>query len=421
MAKAKKLPSGSWRALAYSHSEPVCDKDGKPVLDKNGKQKQKRIYESFTSDDPSPAGKREAEFAAAEFQMNKEKKVKNSKKEFTKMKLTEAIDEYIKSREILNRSPTTIHDYRCIQRHAFQDLMDMQLEDIDEVIMQEAINIEAKRPSKRNTKNPKPLSAKRLKNEWGLVSAVLHKYRDDFNFNKIELPEVQPRVVELPPAREVLRIIKDTDIELPVLLAAWLSFSMSEVRGLTKSKSVRGDYITINEVVVDVDNKPLRKSMAKNPTRNRKHRIPQYIKKLIDKVEGDALVNMSGKTLYYKWIRLQDANSMEHITFHDLRHLNASIMALLRVPDKYAQERGGWKSDQVMKKVYMQTFSEEREKVDAVIDDYFEKTLEINNEDIDIQKYKAWLTLFEKPNNKKSLNEFKDYMQHEMQHKIKKP
>ncbi len=421
MAKAKKLPSGSWRALAYSHSEPVFGKDGKPVLDKNGKQKQKRIYESFTSDDPSPAGKREAEFAAAEFQMNKEKKVKNSKKEFTKMKLTEAIDEYIKSREILSRSPTTIQDYRCIQRNAFQDLMDMQLEDIDEVIMQEAINVEAKRPSGRYLKNPKPLSAKRLKNEWGLVSAVLHKYRDDFNFNKIELPEVQPRAVELPPAREVLRIIKGTDIELPVLLAAWLSFSMSEVRGLTKSKSVRGDYITINEVVVDVDNKPLRKSMAKNPTRNRKHRIPQYIKNLIDKVEGDALVNMSGSTLYYRWIRLQDANNMEHITFHDLRHLNASIMALLRVPDKYAQERGGWKSDQVMKKVYMQTFSEERQKVDVVIDDYFERTLEINNENIDIRKYKAWLTLFEKPDNKKSLNEFKDYMQHEMQHEIKKP
>ena len=416
MAKAKKLPSGSWRVLAYSHAEPVFDKNGKPVLDKNGKQKQKRIYESFTSDDPSPAGKREAEFAAAEFQMNKEKKVKNSKKEFTKMKLTEAIDEYIKSREILSRSPTTIQDYRCIQRNAFQDLMDMQLEDIDEVIMQEAINIEAKRPSKRNTKNPKPLSAKRLKNEWGLVSAVLHKYRDDFNFNKIELPEVQPRVVELPPAREVLRIVKGTDIELPVLLAAWLSFSMSEVRGLTKSKSIHGDYITINEVIVDVGNTVVRKDMAKNPTRNRRHRIPPYIKGLIDRVEGDNLVTFNGRELYYRWIKLQDINNMDHITFHDLRHLNASVMALLRIPDKYAQERGGWKSDKVMKKIYMQTFSEEREKVDVVIDDYFEKTLGITDDDIDMKKYKAWLTLYDKPENNQSLNEFKTFMQHEMQH-----
>ncbi|MFR2847146.1 MAG: tyrosine-type recombinase/integrase [Hungatella hathewayi] len=80
---------------------------------------------------------------------------------------------------------------------------------------------------------------------------------------------------------------------------------------------------------------------------------------------------MSGNALYEKWIRLQDKYGMEHITFHDLRHLNASVMALLRVPDKYAQERGGWKSDAVMKKVYMQTFSEERERVDNLIDSYF--------------------------------------------------
>lgn len=131
---------------------------------------------------------------------------------------------------------------------------------------------------------------------------------------------------------------------------------------------------------------PLRKNMAKNPTRNRRHRIPPYIKNLIDKVDGDVLVSISGKALYHRWIRLQDANNMDHITFHDLRHLNASIMALLRVPDKYAQERGGWKSDQVMKKVYMQTFSEERERVDNMMDGYFEEA-----------------------------------MQHEMQHKIKNP
>ncbi len=376
MAKAKKLPSGSWRALAYSHSEPLL-KDGKQVLDKKGKPKQKRIYESFTSDDPSPAGKREAEFAAAEFMLNKGKvKKKKKKKDYGKLKLTEAIDEYIESRKSLNRSPTTIQEYRSMQRNAFQDLMDTLLEDIDEEIIQEAINVEAKRPSKNRTKNPKPISVKRLRDEWGLISSILHKYRRDFDFEEIELPQIVPRVVELPPAREVLRIIKGTDIELPVLLAAWLSFSMSEVRGLTKSKSVRGDYIMINEVVVNVDNKPLRKDMAKNPTRNRRHRIPPYIKGLIDQVEGDVLVSISGHALYHRWIRLQDANKMDHITFHDLRHLNASIMALLRVPDKYAQERGGWKSDQVMKKVYMQTFSEERERIDDIMDGYFEEAMQ---------------------------------------------
>ncbi len=83
MATAKKLPSGSWRCLAYSHTEKVIDP-------KTGKWKDKRIYESFTSDDPSPRGKKEAEAAAALFQLDKEKRPKNN--EHRNMTLSEAID-----------------------------------------------------------------------------------------------------------------------------------------------------------------------------------------------------------------------------------------------------------------------------------------------------------------------------------------
>ena len=369
MAKAKKLPSGSWRCLAYSHTERILD-------EKTGEWKDKRIYESFTSDNPGLQGNREAEAASDVLQAKKSKLLNKRRPDYVNMTLTEAIDKYIESRESLNRSPTTLEDYRLIQRTAFKDLMDMKLKDIDEVILQDSINTEAKRPSKNCVKETKPISAKRLKNEWGLVSAVLHKYTKNIDFDEIELPQITPRNVELPTAQEVFQIVKGTDIELPVLLAMWLSFSMSEVRGLTKSKSISGNYLTIKEVVVDVKGKPIRKDMAKNPTRNRRHRIPPYIKELINNVDGDNLVQISGNVLYHKWIKIQDDHGMSHITFHDLRHLNASVMALLRIPDKYAQERGGWKSDKVMKKIYMQTFSEDRERVDNIIDDYFEQEMQ---------------------------------------------
>jgi integrase len=59
------------------------------------------------------------------------------------------------------------------------------------------------------------------------------------------------------------------------------------------------------------------------------------------------------------------------VTFHDLRHLNASVMLMLGVPDKYAMERGGWSTDHILKSVYQQTFSSERERVDDTIDSYF--------------------------------------------------
>ena len=368
MPTAKKLPSGSWRCLAYSHTEKVYDP-------KTGKMKDKRIYESFTCDDPSPRGKKRAEMDALQFQMSR-KKTPKKREDYTRLRLTEAIDKYIESRENLGRSPTTIQDYRCIQKNGFQDLMDTPLKDIDEDILQEAVSVESMRPSNARRKEPVPISAKRLKNEWGLITAVLNKYRPGLNLAGIELPRVAERTVELPSVSEVMQIIRGTDIELPVLLAMWLSFSMSEVRGLTKSKSISGDYITVCEVVVDVGKEQIRKAEGKTETRLRRHRIPPYIKKLIDQVEGDILVPMTGKALYHKWIRLQDKNGMDHITFHDLRHLSASVMAWLRIPDKYAMERGGWKSDKVMKKIYMNTFSEGRIQVDDMMDEYFEKAMQ---------------------------------------------
>ena len=66
-------------------------------------------------------------------------------------------------------------------------------------------------------------------------------------------------------------------------------------------------------------------------------------------------------------------NGIPYMTFHDLRHVNASVMNMLHIPDKYAQEHGGWSSDYVMKDTYMQTFSKERIKVDDTIDSYFEE------------------------------------------------
>ena len=53
MANAKKLPSGSWRCLVFSHTENVLD-------EKTGELKKVKRYRSFTSDLPGKAGKKEA-------------------------------------------------------------------------------------------------------------------------------------------------------------------------------------------------------------------------------------------------------------------------------------------------------------------------------------------------------------------------
>ena len=67
-----------------------------------------------------------------------------------------------------------------------------------------------------------------------------------------------------------------------------------------------------------------------------------------------------------------EKHGFEGVTFHDLRHINASVMLKLGIPDKYAMERGGWSTTSTLKRVYQETFREDRLAADEKIDNYFE-------------------------------------------------
>ena len=107
---------------------------------------------------------------------------------------------------------------------------------------------------------------------------------------------------------------------------------------------------------------------------NRAIALPDYIAKLIEKEphksDDEFIVKLSYNSLSGSFKKLMLDNGYD-IHFHDLRHLNASVMLLLGIPDKYAMERGGWSTPSVLKSVYQHTFSDERKLVDKRIDDYF--------------------------------------------------
>lgn len=286
--------------------------------------------------------------------------------------LGECIDKYIDSCETL--SPTTVAGYRKIRRTMFQDLMSTPLSAVNTDTLQKAINAEMR----RKTRLGHNVSAKTIKNAYGLVSASL-RYSNGTSY-QVKLPKEDPKFVELPDPAEVMAAIKDTDIELPCMLALWLSLSMSEVRGL-KYSSIRNGCIYIDQVVVDVDGRPVEKKRGKVATRNRVLRVPEPLLVLIKQwtdledyeagfIEDDYLVPYPEYT-----IRRHFNKIFPGLTFHQLRHLNASVMLQLNVPDKYAMERGGWSTPNTMKRVYQHTFSNERLRVDDAIDAYFEQIL----------------------------------------------
>ena len=343
-SKAKKLPSGSYRAVVSYKGA-----DGK------------RHQASFTA-----KTKREAEYMAADFE--KEKERLSDCRAWT---LGQAIDRYIELKRFV-LSQTTIHDYERIRRVCFQSIMDMPLKRINSDILTQAVREEMERKTPHGTTR----SPKSVRNAYGLVSATLGRFMPNSTY-RVDMPRTARQIRTLPQPADIYNAVKGSDIELACLLAMWLSFSQSEVRGLTKSKSIDGDYITIREVMVRVGTENIRKPLAKTDSRLRRHHMPPHIKQLIDQVDGDIIVPYTQSYLLKKLKRLLKQKNVPEISFHDLRHVNASALAALRIPDKYIMDRGGWSTDATMKRVYIETFSEERESVDRKVDDYFESALGI--------------------------------------------
>lgn len=277
-----------------------------------------------------------------------------------------AIEKYIQSSSG-RLSPTTLQGYNSILRNGFGSLLSRRVSAITTNMLQKAVDDECLAVSPRTGK---PYTPKTIANRYGLIATVLHEYAPSLK-TSVRLPEPKELPIHILTPEQIYSVVRGTDIELPVLLSMWLSFSMSELRGLTKSGSIHGDQISVMETVVDVDGKPVRKSGGKEVKRSRTLNLPPYIRSLIDAVPGDVICPLSGQAMYKRFTRLLQANGLPHMTFHQLRHVNASVMAELNIPEKESNDRGGWKSSHVRQRVYTHSFSATRTAADAAIDARF--------------------------------------------------
>lgn len=344
MAQARKLPSGKWRVQVY-------DKEAK-----------KRI--SFTEDT-----ERKANYVALQWQLEQSRKAKVG------MTVGEAINKYIEGRKGVI-SPSTTYNYeKYVEYYISTEFMEVPLSRLNSAIVQNEIHRLSNAISPRTHKKYSP---KTVCNVYGLISGAINEFAPKLEIERT-LPTVPERFIELPMPGDVYNAIKGTDIELPCMLAMWLSLSASEIRGISMN-SIRDGILTIQESVVQIDGVAVHKEAMKEEKRTRRLAIPPYIMGLIEKTEaykkGSGYIETRSVTaIGCRFRRVLRNAGVEHMTFHQLRHMNASVMSWLNVPEKYAQERGGWKTPHTMKRVYQHTFSRERETVDETIDGFFENMI----------------------------------------------
>lgn len=338
MAKAKKLPSGRWRIQVYDYT------------DENGK-----IYrKSFTAET-----KKEAEFLAADYKLKKREKNKPEN-----MTVGEAMEKYIRSKENV-LSPATIRGYWQIHRNTLQSIKNTKLCDLDQNAIQVSINHTAA-----------SYSPKSVANIHGLLSSTLNMFYPDFKLDTTLPQKVRPDI-DIPDnntIRRILEYIKDTEIEVPVLLAACGGLRRSEIAALTYDDfNFDENTVTINKAIVKNAENQWCKKTTKTTSSKRTIELPKAVIEIIKdkKNTGKNLIELNPNVISSRFSKVLKDLGIHHFRFHDLRHYNASVMLALGVPDKYAMARMGHSTPNMLKKVYQHLMTEKEKEVNDNINNFF--------------------------------------------------
>lgn len=343
MARAKKLPSGSWRVRVY---------DGK---DGTGKA----IYKSFTADD-----KKTAEFMAAEY------KIKHKKEKKSGLTFDKAVGEYIEAKRNL-LSPSTIRSYEVMQRTSYTLLKDKKIDDLVESnLIQQQIN-----------ENAKKYSAKSLRNQLGLISAVM-KY-NHYYIGNITLKPKEHTALPMPTekdSKKIMQLLKTApDIECQALLALTCSLRQSEIAGIHVEDVNKGKIFIHGARVYNDKKEFVYKPTNKSSAGTRVIDMPPYLTKQIAKrckdVKSGFLFDIKPGIVLKRFQRLLIDNNIPPYTMHSLRHCFAATLHAQNVPDKYIMEMGGWSSNHVLQDIYQYTFKEETSKIKKKSNNYFENIL----------------------------------------------
>ena len=279
------------------------------------------------------------------------------------LSVTQALDRYIDSKSAV-LSPATIAGYRRIQKNLLEPIADYPLSNLTQEQVQRWVNQLAKQGKK-----PKTVS-----NAHGLLSAVIGAYRPEMVLRTTLPQKVKPEIA-IPSEADLSAIFdaaKGTKYELPIMLAVWLGLRASEIRGL-RWEDIDGEYITIRRAIVEGETGPVEKG-TKTFSGTRTLHLPPYLADLIrhqDHAQAH-IVTLSGHAMYNGFERVCEKAGVPHFRFHDLRHMNASVMLAAGVPNKYAQERMGHATDNMLKTIYQHTIQEEQKKYSEEIDQRFE-------------------------------------------------
>lgn len=338
MASIRKLPNGTFQATVYV---------GRDV---NGKMIRKYI-----------TGDREKEVRAAARELETE----IEEKKYTCLSSTRAtiaFDKWIELNEH-RLSPTTLRPYKIYIKLFKEYFGRMKLEQITSIHIQEFLNILRKGGIIGHLKIKKQSETTILK-EFCVLKEILNEYLKNKNpCNDVKPPTKNKKIPTLLTKKQFQKLreyIRESEEEIPILLAALCGLRLGEVFGL------RWEDIDFEKGIIKVRQNLVRIGPCSHIIKEPKSKsgirdviasdevlkvLAEYRKK--KGVIGGLIINEDKpENFSRRYERILKKLGLPKSRFHDLRHYRATRMLEAGIPDILASQQLGHSSVTVTKEIY---------------------------------------------------------------------
>ena len=167
-----------------------------------------------------------------------------------------------------------------------------------------------------------------------------------------KLTGVSSKRVHVPTELEVkglLQIFRNTELEVPIMLAAYGGLRRGEICALRMS-DIDGDFVHVSRAVVRDQSGAWVTKDPKTASSVRSVLLPHFVIERIQ--EQGYITHLLPSQVSNRFWKRQRNLGIPPYCFHSLRHFHASYLHYLNIPDANIQKRGGWANASTLQNIY---------------------------------------------------------------------